>query len=208
MTAVKSVSCQNTFSRWSFFFWIQSFARFLIALMGYGGHHHCAATDCHDGRSSRRGDVVGATRLKFHVFPKDQESLRLWVSRVNREDLPVTAVSKHTVLCSLHFHQGKRTAEQPHPVHFAHRTYPLCRKKSTRSSQSTPAETAPPTKRRKCVFNPCSLSFLALCVSERRIADLELQVRHKNTTICPKTMPSRSQSTPDPLNPPCSPGSP
>ena len=82
-----------------------------------------------DHHGSRRGDVVKGVKVSFHVFPKDEDSRRLWVSRVNRRDLKLKDVTRNTVLCSLHFHEGKRTPEQPHPVKFDHATHPLCRSK-------------------------------------------------------------------------------
>ena len=62
----------------------------------------------------------------------------LWVSRVSRKDLPCDKVSKNTVLCSRHFYNGKRTAAQPHPVKFGHKTYPLCRKVPLKRSKAEP----------------------------------------------------------------------
>ena len=97
-----------------------------------GGHDHCPARECHDVLSSRRGDVVEGVKLSFHVFPKDEESGRLWVSRVNRHDLQVSDVTRNTVLCSLHFEGGKRTAQQPHPVRFSQSNYSLSRPKVQR----------------------------------------------------------------------------
>ena len=68
--------------------------------------------------------------LSFHIFPRDHDARRLWVSWVNCADLTVKDVTKNTVLCSLHFHEGRRTMDQPHPINFAHANYQLCRPKS------------------------------------------------------------------------------
>lgn len=71
-------------------------------------------------------------KISFHKFPSDESALRLWVSRVNRKDLPLEKVTKNTVLCSEHFHERRKTQDQPHPVTFAHGNYPLCRKLAAR----------------------------------------------------------------------------
>ena len=163
---------------------VRLLASLLWLLFGkMGGHDHCAARECHDGRSSRRGDVVNGVRLSFHVFPRDHDARRLWVSRVNRADLTVKDVTKSTVLCSLHFHEGRRTTDQPHPINFAHANYQLCRPKSEkRSSPSTgPAPKRSCTKERRHV--PERLSTLAhravaerLSSQEKTIADLSARL--------------------------------
>ena len=57
-------------------------------------------------------------------------------------------VSNNTVLCSRHFYNGKRTAAQPHPVKFEHKTYPLCRKVPLKRSNPEPvSEAEPPAKK-------------------------------------------------------------
>ena len=109
-----------------------------------GGHDHCCATGC----TSRRDDVEDGVHLSFHKFPKDIEDKMLWVSRVSRKDLPCGKVSKNTMLCSRHFYNGKRTAAQPHPVKFEHKTYPLCRKVPLKRSNPEPvSEAEPPAKK-------------------------------------------------------------
>ena len=196
-----------------------------------GGHDHCAARECHDGRASRRGDVVNDVRLSFHVFPKDEESRRLWVSRVNRSDLQVKDVTRNTVLCSLHFHEGKRTFLQPHPVSFSHGKYPLCRPKLVRRSTSPPR--APSSKRRRTaettvlvdatpvtpvepeevkVYQPLPLSSLAshalrdrLSSQERKIEQLNVefaQLRIASSLASSSSSPvAKSPSTPPPSRP-------
>ena len=109
-----------------------------------GGHDHCCATGC----TSRRDDVEDGVHLSFHKFPKDIEDKMLWVSRVSRKDLPCGKVSKNTMLCSRHFYNGKRTAAQPHPVKFEHKTYPLCRKVPLKlSNPESVSEAEPPAKK-------------------------------------------------------------
>lgn len=129
---------------------------------------------------------MDGTRLSFHIFPKDEDSRRLWVSRVNRADLTLKNVTRHTVLCSLHFHNGKRTAQQPYPVTFSHGTYPLSRARPM--SRPLP-EHSPPIKRRPSttedVFQPLMLATLAhravqrrVRTQEKRICNLTAEIRY------------------------------
>ena len=76
--------------------------------------------------------------MSFHKLPYDIEDKMLWVSRVSRKHLPCGKVLKNTVLCSRHFHNGKRTAAQLHPLKFEHKTCPLCRKVPLKPSNSEP----------------------------------------------------------------------
>lgn len=93
-------------------------------LFAMGGHDHCAAPSC----KFRRGDYKDGRKLSFHKFPSDEDGLLLWLARVKRKDLTLENVTKNTVLCSDHFHEGVKTEDQPHPVKFEHGTYPLRRK--------------------------------------------------------------------------------
>ena len=103
-----------------------------------GGHDHCCAVGCKTGRGKLTAD--GRT-VSLYTFPKDQELRQLWVNRVNRADLRLENVTSNTVLCSEHFVNRQKTADQPDPVFFAHRNYQVKRK------QRLPLEFVPARKR-------------------------------------------------------------
>lgn len=107
----------------------------------------------------------------------------MWVSRVNRADLLLKDITNNTVLCSLHFHQGKKTLDQPHPVRFAHRSYPLCRHKSFRlpatalAPPPTPSQQcSTPTGSHKKTSSPPLLSELAYYAARGRLASQEREI--------------------------------
>lgn len=86
-------------------------------------HDCCCAHDC-----SNRRDPFDKS-LKFHRIPADPDIRREWISRINRSDLRVEDVTSSTRLCSEHFYEGCRTSDQPLPVYFSHKTFPLARKR-------------------------------------------------------------------------------
>ena len=75
--------------------------------------------------------------MKFYQIPKDKDAHLVWISCINRLDLRVGDLSKNTRLCSAHFHDGVKTADQPYPIKFSHKTCPLlCRGNPTRRLSS------------------------------------------------------------------------
>lgn len=95
-----------------------------------GKSDHCAAVGCR----SRRSKTLG---VKFHFLPADFTKRRIWLQRINRQDLVPT---KNTCLCSKHFYENRKTAEQPLPVNFEHRVYPLCRKAPRKRKKNSEAK--------------------------------------------------------------------
>ena len=85
-------------------------------------HDACCAPGC-----SNRRDPFDKT-LKFHRIPADPDQRRIWLGRINRADLREKDVTTSTRLCSEHFYEGCKTEEQPLPVYFCDRSYPLSRK--------------------------------------------------------------------------------
>ena len=55
-----------------------------VSHLAMGGNDHCCAVGCR----SRQGMVDDeGTPLSFYTFPKDPDTRRLWVARVNRANL-------------------------------------------------------------------------------------------------------------------------
>ena len=96
------------------------------------GRESCCAVDCRNWRGK-----AGCDGVKFYRISKDKDARLVWISRINRLDLRVGDLSKNTRLCSAHFHDGVKTADQPYPIKFSHKTYPLlCRGNPTRRLSS------------------------------------------------------------------------
>lgn len=112
------------------------------------GHDFCCAPGCSNSR-----DPFDKT-LKFHRIPANPEVRRVWLSRINRADLREKDVTPNTRLCSEHFFQGEKTPEQPIPVYFLERTYPLARK-GPRKRTVENYKDAPCSKRRKNAVSSC-----------------------------------------------------
>ena len=91
------------------------------------GSDHCCAVNC----TNRRGKA-GCEGVKFYRIPKNNESRRTWLGKIHRRDLTEASLTDNIRLCSVHFHNGVKTSEQPLPVYFSHCTYPLARVKRKR----------------------------------------------------------------------------
>ncbi len=80
----------------------------------YGGSY-CCVVGCHNNTYR---DIP---RLKFHVFPRDQERRQLWVKAVNREVPGRPGVlwqpKNHDVVCSEHFVGGLKSNDKTSPAY-------------------------------------------------------------------------------------------
>ena len=93
---------------------------------------------CAPGCKNRRGKD-GCEQVKFYRIPKDEDSRRIWLARINRADLRPAHVTDHTRLCSQHFVPGGRSPSQPYPIKFAHASYPLCRRQPAERKPAPPS---------------------------------------------------------------------
>ena len=95
------------------------------------GRDSCCAPGC----SKWRGKS-GCEGIPFYRIPGEETVRLTWLDRINRADLRAEHLTDNTRLCSAHFYLGKKSKEQPHPVYFAHRNYPLCRQPPVRTATS------------------------------------------------------------------------
>eukprot|EP00117_Sycon_ciliatum_P035087 scpid92434/ scgid26665/ len=97
-----------------------------------GQNDHCCAVGC----STRR---VKGKKIKFHFLPR-KPTVR------DRKDL---VPSRDTCLCYKHFHNEEKSKDQPYPVYFSHKSYPLCRK----APEKRPLRKCPKSKPKKANAN-------------------------------------------------------
>ena len=135
--------------------------------VGFGmpSHDSCCAPGCQNWRGKS-----GCAGIRFYRIPRDKSVRLTWLARINRADLRLKDVTENTRLCSAHFHNGAKTNEQPLPVKFKHKTYPVCRRRVARQKgRSTSLSSVRAPSKRKPIISTIPVSSSSEAREEDRV---------------------------------------
>jgi hypothetical protein len=141
---------------------------------------HCIAVGCTADSRTSTGDIG------FFQLPKVESELRKWLRLVRREDLNINIKSdtRHHVICSKHFIDGKPTPDNPYPTLFEYNNYKITatprktKNSNRRSSQPQEQQLEPEIKRIK--FVKCSSTDKSQICYPYIAGELDISLKNDN----------------------------